>query len=548
MNAKQRSPGRESSALLHAWVRPSRARLSQFLWKLLLVGAVAFHAVILLGAIAVPGYAIAEALAAALTAPDGGQVVTLVSVHRWLVLLGNTAVVCGVALLTALAIGLTVGILVARTDMTGRFVFGGLAVLLACVPVYVTMTFVLAYLPIPHLAESTIASGLLYGLIYAPLATIVLAATFRCVDRELEDLARLDAGPRSVLLRVTIPQAGWGIAMLGLLILLLAATDFTVTAVLFVRTFAEEVYTQYELHRSAAGPVLTSIPMLLVFAALLVVIQVRYRLLGEQTPWHFGTPPPTFSLGPWRPAAAVVLAAFVVVLIGRPTAALLGQIGSVRDFAADASNFQSTLVVSLLLAASGAVVIVVASVGLAVTMLRAGRLRWLIAAAVVLLLATPAPVVGISLIGLLNRPGLLGVIYDSPATTVIGYVVRFLPIGVLLLAAAVQRVPRELEAAARIDGCDWLGVQRHVYWPAVLADAAIAGLVVVILAFAEVATTKLVYAPGYETAAVWAFTLLHSGVYRDLAVLAVLSIGFILVPWLMLIVLLRWRFAPRASA
>jgi iron(III) transport system permease protein len=126
---------------------------------------------------------------------------------------------------------------------------------------------------------------------------------------------------------------------------------------------------------------------------------------------------------------------------------------------------------------------------------------------------------------------------------VIGYVVRFRPIGVLLLAAAVQRVPREIEHAARVDGCDWLATQRHVYWPAVASEAAIVWLIVVILSFADVGTTILVTPPGWDTAAVRAFTLLHFGVYRDLAVLAILSAGFILLPWLLLIGLLKWRYA-----
>jgi iron(III) transport system permease protein len=155
------------------------------------------------------------------------------------------------------------------------------------------------------------------------------------------------------------------------------------------------------------------------------------------------------------------------------------------------------------------------------------------------LLALPAPVVGISLAGLLDRPGVWGAIYDSPAIVVLAYLVRFLPMGVLLLVPGVQRIPQELEWAARLDGCDGPRMHWHVTWPAVRADAAVAWLVVVILCFGEVAATVLVVPPGWETAAVRAFTLLHFGVYRDLAVLAVLSVACILLPWGVLVWLLR---------
>jgi iron(III) transport system permease protein len=201
------------------------------------------------------------------------------------------------------------------------------------------------------------------------------------------------------------------------------------------------------------------------------------------------------------------------------------------------------LVVSALLASAGATIVTLFGVGFAWALVRAGQPRWAVAVGAVVLLAMPAPVVGIALIGLLDRPGLLGAVYESAAVVVLGYVVRFLPIGVLLLAAAVQRVPREIESAARLDGCDWLGLQRHVYWPAVAFDAAIVWLVIVILSFAEVGTTMLVIPPGWDTAAVRAFTLMHYGVYPDLALLAVLSAAVILVPWLLLVCLLRYRFA-----
>jgi ABC-type Fe3+ transport system permease subunit len=45
--------------------------------------------------------------------------------------------------------------------------------------------------------------------------------------------------------------------------------------------------------------------------------------------------------------------------------------------------------------------------------------------------------------------------------------------------------------------------------------------------------------PGWATVSVRAFTLIHYGVYRDLAVLAVLSVGTIALPCLVLVLLLK---------
>ena len=134
---------------------------------------------------------------------------------------------------------------------------------------------------------------------------------------------------------------------------------------------------------------------------------------------------------------------------------------------------------------------------------------------------------------------MIGRLYDTPTAIVLGYIVRFLPFGILLLIPAIQRVPVENELAARIDGCNWLGLQRHVFWPGLVNHAAVVWLVVLILCFGEVSATLLLAPPGWSTASVRAATLIHFGVYRDLAVLALLSVGYIVLPWFALVWLVR---------
>ncbi len=499
------------------------------------------HLVVLLALAAVPGYAIASALAALWKAHSSAALPTLIDGARWLTLLANTAVVGGVAAITATLLGGLLGLLVARTDLPGRGLLAAAAVLGACVPVYVSAVFVFAVIPLWRYSGSTLFCGLLHGAFCTPLATVILAAAFRSADRDLEDDARLDAGPWTVLWRVTLPQAAWGVALVALLVLLVVATDFTIADLLVVRTFAEEVYTQYALHRSAAAPVLTSVPALVALALLLTLIQARYRLLGEHSPWQFGTPPGRATLGRWCWVIALGGLAIIGVVVGAPVAALLGKVGSLGAIVQLARDLDRELLTSTAAALAGATLVVLFAVGLAWGAVRTRRLRWLIGGGIILLLAAPAPVVGISLIELLNRPNWMGRLYDSPAVIAAGYLVRFMPFAIVLLIPAVQRVPVEYQDAARIDGCHWLGLQRHLYWPAVARDALVVWLVIVVLCFGEVGCTVLLAPPGWPPASVRAFTLLHFGVYQDLAVLALLAVGCILVPWLVLAWLLRRR-------
>lgn len=498
------------------------------------------HALVLLAALIVPAYAAYDALKALLDPTDAAPRAALVDISRWGLLLRNTAIVCGVGLLVAATVGGGLGLLVTRTNLPGRGLLLAAALFGACVPVYVSLTFVFSAIPLISAMNSAVACGLLYGLVYTPLALLVLGATFWSADRELEEAALLDATPTRVLWRVTLPAAAWGFIVLAVVLVLLIVTDSTIGDLLGVRTFAEEVRSQYALAGRRAGPLLTGLPVLLVLAALLVAAQARYRLVGEQTPWQFGARPRVFSLGRWRWVLALTLAACLLAGLGTLAWALARHLTPWELVTAAAWDLRGELGLSALLAVAGATAAVLPASGLAWGLARGGRRGWVAGAAVVVLLAVPAPVAAISLIGLLNRPGWPGAVYDSAAIVVLGYFVRFLPVAVLLLVPGVRRVPRDAERAARVDGCDWSREHWHVRLPALLPDVALAWLVLVIFSFAELGATLLLAPPGVTVAAVRAFTLLHFGVYRDVAVLAVLSVGLIVVPWALLMLLL-WR-------
>lgn len=499
----------------------------------------AWHVLLLLGALVVPVWAVTSALSGS---GDDASASLAPTVQRWWALLQNTAIVAGVSAAVAVACGGLLGFLIARTNLPGRRFLWFLACFAACQPIYVSAVFVFSVIPLWTYAESAAFCGLLYGVFYTPLAVVLLSAAFRAGDAELEDAGRLDGTSRQVLLRITLPAAQWGLATVGGFVLLLVATDYTLTDTLLVRTFAEEVYYQYQLRRSAAGPLLTALPILCLLAALLVGLQWRYRLVGEGAEWQAGRPPRTLRMGRlprWLLALALLggLAALLYPFI----ASVLAKAGPPDVAMSAAWELRYEALTSFLIGGATALILTFSAVGLAWAGLRARRFRWTVWVAVVVLLALPAPVVGIALIELLNRPGLLGRIYDSPAVVVIGQTVRFLPLAILLFAPAVERVPRELELAARVDGADWAAVQRYVYWPAMRVHAPAVAFVLLILSFGEIGVTHLVSPPGAPPLAVRAFTLIHFGVYGDLAVLAMVSAACITLPWAALLLLVRRR-------
>lgn len=485
----------------------------------------------------VPGYALVVAISAIAGANESLQ--DILAPERWAKLLGNTLVVSGLAVATSVIIGGSLGFLVARTNLPGRRLLIAVLLLAACVPVYVLTTAFFALIPSYHLMGSAATCGVLHGAIRTPLVALLLGLAFRLVDREQEDLALLDTSAGWVWLRVTLPQSSWAIVSATVLVFLLVATDITITDVLAVRTFAEESYTQYALANRSAGPLLTALPVAGVLAIVLGVMQTRVGRYGTGNDWTAGALPRIHTLGWIRVPLGGVCWLLALAAVGTPLAALGRYLQPASEIASAFWGVQREVWTSLGLGAAGATVIVLVAIGLAQTVLRGGWLRWPAVVVLIVVLALPAPVVGISLKEMFNRPGLLGWIHDSPAMVCVGYVVRYLPLGVLLLLSGVRRLARDVDDAARLDGCGLLRLWWHVRWPTIRWDVALAWLVVLIFCFAEVGTTVLLHAPGWPTASVRFATLIHFGVYRDLAALALLSAAAILIPWALLIWLLK---------
>ena len=188
---------------------------------------------------------------------------------RWPILLGNTAVVSGIAGLLALSVGLVLAVSIFRTNMVGKTFAKASLLLLLCLPTYATGSALLWSVGFSTYRESAVVAGVLYGLMLTPLAALILGVGLNQVDSTCEDQALLECGTAKVLWFVSLPLIRWSLCVAALLVVFISATDYYITDMLQVRTFAEEIYTQYALQGAAALPRLLSIPPVSAFAVLL---------------------------------------------------------------------------------------------------------------------------------------------------------------------------------------------------------------------------------------------------------------------------------------
>jgi len=488
---------------------------------------------------------------------------------RLLSLAETTALLVAGTLAVALPAGIAGAILLFRTDLPLRHFYVLLTVLALFVPLPLLTSAWQAALGSggcfatalwPDAAGRPWAEGLgpaiwIHALASLPWVVLIVGLGLGWVEGDLEENALLAASPWRVLWHVTLPRSGGAIATAALWVGLHTAADITVTDMMQVRTFAEEVYTQLGMGGGGALaravgvslPAVGFIWLLIVWA----VPRVEKRLPPLQT---LLSSPRRFPLGPVRlPAAAGVLLA-AGMLAGVPLASLLWKAGLQGwpptwsgEYACDrvglALRLHGRMVLESLLLA-GVVGFVTATAGLQLAWLGSGAPRF--AAGLLGLLAMawalPGPVVGIGFKATIQdlldlagsssgRPGLLAVLlYYGPSPLPVAWVqvVRYLPCAVAVLWPVVRLLPAELRDSARVDGLgpgqEYRWVVRPLSRQAWLGTA----LVVAALALGEISASKLVETPGSSTFAQVVFDRMHYGVTNDVAALCLVLLGMLL--------------------
>lgn len=488
--------------------------------------------------------------------------------HRLAVLLRNSVLLAAGAVALALPLGATAGFLLARTDVPfrGPLIAGLVLVLVIPVPL-ITSGWLLAWPALTRLSNTPLDGPLrmlgaiwLHALAGLPWVALVTGLGFLMVEPELEEDALLAAPARQVAWAVTIPRARMALVVAAVQVGWMTWTEISITDLFRVRTFAEEVYTQF-----SSSPVETAAALVVALpgvAAMMLLVLGAFRWWRQLTPPRllFLAGPRRFALGPWRWPALALVVALLVLLLGVPLAGMIVKAGTRfpttpgepeswslpmlgQRVLEQARRLGPYVWTSVGIAACTGTLTAGGALALAWTMRVGGRAveagTWLLLA---LLLALPGPILGIGLLDWIltlgSCPGgglVLEVAYRHPSwlPNVWAGLLRFLPFAVLALWPLVRMLPQGLDEAARLDGAGpWLRF-RLIVWTHLRAATDWVGVGVALMSFGELSVSKLVATPGTMTLAEHVFLQLHAGADVDLAAGALLMLGAVALGWCM---------------
>lgn len=403
------------------------------------------------------------------------------------------------------------------------------------------------------------------GFLWSPLAFLLVGATLRNANPELEEAARVSgAGVWQTIRRVTMRLSLPSIMALSMLVFIRAIEAFEVPALVGLPGRISVLTTDIYSNMVARAPpdvggasALSVLMLLLVLVLLYVYGRLSRHAEKFATITGKGFRPRPFDLGRLRYVAAAVLVVYFVLLLLVPMLMLvwISLLPFFQPVTAAAfklitlSNYRTVLASDHLELMINTLLVAVATATLAVAItflgawlaVRRAPGGWIIERLATIPLVFPGLILGIAVMQVFLRIPIP--LYGTLGILIWAFVINYLPYGMRYSSSGMLQIHRELEEAAAICGASPLTRLRRIVAP-LLAPALMAGWLFIFLMATRVLSLAILLAgPRSQTMAVAMFDLWGNGQGTELAALGLM--------WSMLMALIAVVFyvlARRSAA
>lgn len=360
-----------------------------------------------------------------------------------------------------------------------------------------------------------------------PIQVAALWVALGRVDARHWEAARLVTGPWRAAWTAAVPAVMPAAVTGGLLVFLLALVGFAVPSLLQVPVYTVEMHSAFELSYDFAAATAQAAPLAVTGGAVLLAWAAYMR---PRRAWLSGRHRPMA-----RPALRcrtrallqAALGAVALVTVGAPLTALALRARPAAAYTQAWETAQDEITMTLITAFAAACVLTVLALLMAHLAQGRRRLRLYFAVSAVPFLLS-GPILGVGLIQLWNRPGPMGMVYDSLAIAVMAIVARLLPLAYFAFRAALADVDPQLEEAAAVAGVGWWRRFTGIVLPLIAPVVAAVWGLAFILAFGELDAAVLVMPPGEATLPIRLFTLMHYGPSNTVSALSLMAAGLVL--------------------
>ena len=456
----------------------------------------------------------------------------LIAAARFWPLLGNsirlalaTTTVCGL-------VGVSAGILFAKSDLPLRSGFMWLLTIPFVLPPYfVALGWARV---VARLGAS--ASEWLFGFggcvlvlssVFIPIVVLLTFASFSNVERPLEEAARLVSGWSGVLRRVTLPLAFPGIVFSLVLVFLLSMGELSVPSFLRYPVLPVLSFTQFTASYNFGAATAAAVPLaviafvgVLVESAFLRDRDYRFRSTGHTL---------FISLRYWKNPLAALVAAFCFALVILPLSALFTDAFLPAAMHEAMQRAGASVVRSVMYSAVAATILMALGFLLGQVMLSRRREQPILNFLTLALFAIPGTVLSIGLVRLWNTPS-TWFIYATPALLILGYTAQYCAVTTRLSLAGLMLIPKSLDEAGRLSGAMWARRLFRISIPLSARTLVCAWLAAYILCLRDVPIALMTAPPGADPLSARILTLMANGAPPMIASLCLIMAIAALIP------------------
>ena len=382
------------------------------------------------------------------------------------------------------------------------------------------------------------------GFLWSPLAFLLVGATLRNANPELEEAARVHgAGVWDTIRRVTMRLSLPSIMALSMLVFIRAIEAFEVPALVGlpgrISVLTTDIYSDMVARAppDIGGASALSVLMLMLVLVLLYVYGRLSRHAEKfATITGKGFRPRPFDLGRLRRVAATWLVLNFVLLLLVPALMLVWvsllpffqpvswaafELLTLHNYATVLASGQLDLLINTLLVAVATATIAVALTFLGAWLaVRRAPGGWLVERLATIPLVFPGLILGIAVMQVFLRLPIP--LYGTLGILIWAFVINYLPYGMRYASSGMLQIHRELEEAAAICGASPLTRLRRIVAP-LLAPALMAGWLFIFLMATRVLSLAILLAgPRSQTMAVAMFDLWGNGQGTELAALGLM--------------------------
>lgn len=406
---------------------------------------------------------------------------------------------------------------------------------------------------------------LIEGFLWSPLVFLLLSASFRAANAEMEEAARMSgASILDTVWRISLRLAWPAILAMALFVFIRNLEAFDVPVLVGtpgrVTLLTTDIYVATQQVPPLLGHASAFSSVMVVIVGVLLMLYGRVSRSADRyaSVTGKGFRPRPFDLGRARWAAgALVLLNFLLVL-GLPLAALLWVSFSpflrpmrwaglstltMKNYVAvfNVPDYLWLAVRTLLVTGAAATAaIAITTVAAWIAARRRGGATAVDQLAT-LPLVFPGIVLGVAMMEIALRAPFP--LYGTLSLLALGFTIRYVPYGMRYAYSGVLQIHRELEEAAGVAGAGPLGVLRRIVLP-LLSPALLSGwLFIFLIGAKELSMAVLLAGPGSQTMAVAMYDLWVNGQGGELSALGLL--------WALLMTLFGGAFhilARRGSA